>query len=657
VLKGEPDWQALPAETPQSIRVLLRRCLQKDAKQRFRDAGDIRIQIEEAHATPMATVPTAAAPVPSRVLWRWMSLTGLACVLGGGIISGLAVWRMKPAPPQPVSRMVVNLSAGQRLDGLNTPALALSPDGTQLAYVASDSAGPQRLYVRPIDSLEARPIAGTEDASAPFFSPDGQWIGFFAAGKLKKVQISGGAALTLGDVVGNPMGASWGPNDSIVVAPVALGGLSMVSAAGGALQPLTTLKDETSHRWPEFVPGGNAILFTVSSGGAPDDSQIEVQRLDTGERKVLIRGGTYGRYVPTGHLVYYRAGTVMAAPFDLARLAVTGLPAPVLEGVMSSTLNTGAGEFSLSNSGSLVYLPGGPGENDLRMVWVDRKGTAEFLPAPPRAYGSPRLSPDGRFAAVTIGNDVWVYDLVRDTLTRLTFEGRNAAPQFTPDGKRVWYNSARAGAQSIFWKLADGSGPEELLITSTNPRPGSMTPDGRTLLFGDNGPKTASDIWVLPLEGERKPHVFLQTPFGETTPRLSPDGRWVAYLSSESGKNEVYVRPFPGPGGKWQISAEGGQGIAWSPKGNELFYRAGAKMMVVDIRTQPTFSAGKPRLLFETPQAAFQAFGAVGADYSVSADGQRFLMVRPGEQAQTSLTQINVVMNWFEELKRRAPLR
>jgi len=660
VLKGEPDWQALPAETPQSVRVLLRRCLQKDAKQRFRDAGDIRIQIEEAHTIPIATAPTAAAPVPHRVLWRWITLTVLACLLSGGII-GLTVWKMKPAQPRPVSRTVVSLPSGQRLDGLNKPVLALSPDGTQLAYVASDSAGTERLYVRPIDSLEARLLAGTEGASAPFFSPDGQWIGFFAPGKLKKVQISGGGALTLGDVGGNPMGASWGPDDSIVVAPVSAAGLGMVSAAGGAWHPLTTLKGETSHRWPEFLPGGNAILFTVTRGGAPDDSQIDVQRLDTGERKVLIRGGTFGRYVPPGHLVYYRAGTVMAVPFALAQLAVTGPPAPVLEGVMSSTQNSGAGEFSFSNSGSLVYLPGGPRENEVSMAWVDRKGTAQFLPAPPRAYSGPRLSPDGHLAAVTIGNDVWVYDLARGTSTRLTYEGRNAAPNWTPDGKRVFYSSTRTGANSIFWKLADGSGPEELLITSVFPRGGSITPDGRTLLFLDStDPKTGTDLWALPLEGERKPHIFLQTPFSEVAPRHSPDGRWVAYVSNESGRNEIYVRPFPGPGGKWQISTEGGQGIAWSLKGNELFYRTGpqnAKMMVVDVQTQPTFSAGKPRLLFEAPQAAVLPFGGTGPDYSVSADGQRFLMVRPREQAQASLTQINVVMNWFEELKRRVPLR
>jgi serine/threonine protein kinase/Tol biopolymer transport system component len=663
VITKDPDWTLLPATTPQSIRVLLGRCLQKDAKRRLRDAADVHIEIDDALGAPAISAPPPMA-IPLRPVWQ-RALPWAGWLLAVALSAGFAFWTLKSAPaPRPVSRTVVALSQGERLAGLDQRAIALSPDGTQLVYVAIDNSDRQRLYLRAMDSLAGRPISGTEGASGPFFSPDGQWIGFFAEGKLKKVQIRGGLSLVLDDVVGAvSTGGSWGSDDSIVFAPTGTNPLFKVSAAGGARQPLTTFKgSELSHRWPQFLPGGKALLFTVANLGAPDDSRIELQRLDTDERKILVRSGTDGRYSPTGHLVYYRAGTLMAAPFDLGRLEVIGTPVPVLEGVMSSTAGTGAGQFSFSNSGSLLYVAGSAhAQANLNLAWVDRKGAAQPLPAPARPYSYPYLSPDGRLVAVQIGNDIWIYDLNRDTLTRLTFEGRNILPSWTPDGKRVVYSSDKNGTQSLSWRLADGSGPEERLFTGPGlPRPGSFTPDGRSLLYVATDPKTVQDIWVLPLEGgeARKPHVFLQSPFGEFTPFLSPDGRWVAYLSNESGRPEVYVRPFPGPGGKWQISTEGGIGLKWSPKGNELFYRTGPaneKVMVVDIQTQPTFSAGKPRLLFEAPKAAVPPLGGTAADYSVSPDGQRFLMVRTQEQPQTS-TQINVVLNWFEELKQRVPV-
>jgi serine/threonine-protein kinase len=673
ILKTEPDWTLLPANTPHSIRVLLRRCLQKDAKKRFRDAADLQIEIEEALAAPAIGPPQAAA-VPARRLWQ-RAIPWAAGLLAGALIAGFTVWTLKPTPapaPRPVSRAVVTLPQGERL-ALDQPALALSPDGTQLVYVASDSAGTQRLYLRAMDALAGKPLAGTEGASGSFFSPDGQWIGFYAAGALKKVSVSGGATLTLSSPA-RPSGAAWGPNDTIVFGGSGSSqGLLEVPASGGPAHQLTALKEgDAGQLSPEFLPGKKAILFTIATGTTPDDWQIAALRLDTGERKVLVRGGTYGRYAPTGpsaglrtgHLVYYRAGTIMAAPFDVARLEVTGVPAPVLEGVMSLR-NGFAGQYSFSSLGSLVYIPDSSRTRaDLNLVWVDRKGVVQPLPAPPRPYSAAILSPDGRLAAVGIGNDIWIYDLNRDTLTRLTFDGRNINPYWTPDGKRVVYSSDKNGTQSVSWRLADGSGPEEHLFTGPGlPRGGLFTPDGRSLIYSQTGPQTLSDLWVLPLEGTpdaRKPRVFLQTPFNETTPHLSPDGRWLAYVSDESGRYEIYVRPFPGPGGKWQISTEGGQSSTWSPKGNELFYRTGRSnenLMAVDIQTQPTFSAGKPRLLFEAPKAAVQPLAGLATDYSPSPDGQRFLMVRAKEQQQTAATQINVVLNWFEELKQRVPVK
>jgi len=341
-------------------------------------------------------------------------------------------------------------------------------------------------------------------------------------------------------------------------------------------------------------------------------------------------------------------------------LEVKGSASPVVEGVSGNTA-FGAAQFSLSNLGSLAYLPGDPLSVTQTMVWVNRQGVATPLPAPPRAYRAPRLSPDGRLVAVGIGTDVWIYDIPRDTLTRLTFEKNNAgnAASWTPDGKRVVFPSNRMGPQNLFWKPVDGSGPEERLTTSQNvQRASSFSPDGRFHVFSELDPKTGNDLWVLPMEGDRKPRVFLQTPFQERSGQFSPDGRWIAYASDESGRLEVYVRPFPGPGGKWQISTEGGSELAWSPKGKELFYRTGGqkeKMMVVEYQTQPTFGAGKPRLLFEGNYVGGTGGGA-GASYSVSPDGQRFLMLKAPDQAQAALTQINVVLNWFEELKRRVPI-
>jgi serine/threonine-protein kinase len=362
----------------------------------------------------------------------------------------------------------------------------------------------------------------------------------------------------------------------------------------------------------------------------------------------------------------HKGGRLLAVPFDLRRLELSGAAVPILEDVEQGT--GGMSAYSLARDGSLVYVSGGEGgaSQPVTLSWVDRNGTERPLPAPPHRYADPRLSPDGRQVALDIAEagkqDIWLYDLMRDTLTRLTFEGLNLYPAWTPDGKRVAYRSQKAGGYNIFWKPADGSGAEERLPTvgATNQAPQLFSPDDRILGYNELDPKTGWDLWVLPLQGEeRKPQIFLQTPFNERAARLSPDGRWVAYVSDESGSFEVYVRPFPGPGGKWQISTEGAAEVIWSPKGNELFYRTGQqreKLMVVDIQTQPTFSAGKPRQLFEGPYASNAAGVAYNADYAIAPDGQRFLMLKPKEQQQdTALMQINVVLNWSEEVKRRVP--
>jgi len=345
----------------------------------------------------------------------------------------------------------------------------------------------------------------------------------------------------------------------------------------------------------------------------------------------------------------------MAAPFDPQRLMVTGTAVPVVGGVLQSPGN-GAAQYSFSATGSLVYVPGGSQANQSSLVWVNRNGKEEPLAAPAHAYRGPRLSPDGRRIAVGIEEQetqVWLYDLSRETLTRLTFEGNtNYAPVWTPDGKRIAFTSNKEGPSNVFWQLADGSGGLERLTTSEYFQgPFSWSPDGQLLTFLEITPTTGYDISVLHMQ-DRKAQSFLRTPFNESAQSFSPDGRWLVYISDESGRNEIYVQPYPGPGGKWQISTDGGTEPVWNRNGRELFYRSGNKMIAVDIATQPSFAAGKPRILFEEP---YLPTSATSPNYDVTPDGQRFLMLKPTEQALAAPTQINVVLNWFEELKQKVP--
>ena len=686
ILEREPDWQALPPSTPAQVRDLLRRCLQKDSQRRLRDLGDARIEIEEALAPPLevpgaeslkrdsdsghAAVAESEAglkPAKKSTRFRWAAVSTApidkswratavwaAAGLAACIAVGLTVWNLKPAPaPKAVSRLTITLPPGDQLAAQDYPALALSPDGTQLAYVAIRG-GTRQIYLRALDSLEARPLAGTDGANTPFFSPDGQWVGFFAGGKLKKVSVSGGAALTLGNAA-NPRGASWGSQGMIAFSPQNVAVLQQVSDAGGTPQPLTRFeKGDISHRWPEFLPDGKAVLFAAGRSVANwSNAQVVVQSVGTGEGRNLIQAGMYPRYAPSGHLVYAQGGSLIVVPFDPRRLAITGAAVPVVESVLQSTGN-GAAQYSFSATGSLAYVPGGVQATQLGLVWISRDGAEQPLTAPARAYQLPRLSPDARRVAVAIQEQemqVWQYDLSRGSLTRLTFEGNsNQVPAWTRDGKRIAFGSNKEGPMNIFWGPTDGSGGLERLNTSEhNQGPMSWSPDGQLLAFVELNPTTGWDIWVLRM-ADRKAQPFLRTPFNENSPRFSPDGRWLAYISDESGRYEVYVQPYPGPGGKWQISTEGGMEPVWNPNGRELFYRTENKMMAVDISTQSSFSAGKPRLLFSEP---YLPTPIVPANYDVSPDGQRFLMLKPAEQ--TAATQINVVLNWFEELKQKVP--
>jgi Tol biopolymer transport system component len=632
---------------PPSLDRLVRLCLAKEPDARWQSAGDLCRELKWIKES--ASKPTQHSPQPSRRVLPWVAAALMSAAVGA------VVWMWRPVPTQPVSRLTISLPPGHRLAALDQPVIAIAPDGKNLVYVAIDGSSPQQLFLRPLDTLEARPIAGTEGAMSPFFSPDGGWIGFFGDGKLKKVPVNGGSVVTLANVL-SPGGASWSSRGTLAFQWWSASVLQQLSQEGGTPQPLTQLgKEDLFHRWPEFLPDGRAVLFASTPNSSTwNNARIAVQPVGTGDRKHLAQGGTQPRYAATGHLLYAQGGTLMAAPFDAHRLAVRGAGVRAVEGVMQSTLS-GAAQYTVSSTGTLVYLAGGLRGSESRLAWVGRNGEEQLLPADPHTYQFPRLSPDGRRVAVSIADEeshIFVYDVPRDTFTRLTFEGNaNASFAWSPDGQRIAFRSDREGIQNLFWQASDGSGAVERLTTGDYPHsPNSFSRDGRLLAFVEQTPETARDIWVLNL-ADRKAQPFLRTSYEETAPQFSPDGKWLAYSSDESGRREIYVQPYPpGPGGKWQISTDGGQEPVWNPEGGELFYRSLKKIMAVDIDTESGFAPGAPRLLFEGP---YLPTAASFPFYDVTPDGERFLMLKPVE-TEASPTHINVVLNWFEELKQKS---
>jgi serine/threonine-protein kinase len=657
ILGREPDWQALPVRTPPRIRDLLRRCLQKDHTRRLRDIGDARIEIEEALAQPVATTvaPTGAGqPRRSSRALPW----GLAAL--ATVVAVSAIWIRRPASSQAptIRRFAVSLPMTQPtgpLATLSAATIVLSPDGSRFVYVARRS-GDTELRLREMNRLEEAPIPGTAGGVAPFFSPEGRRIGFSARGKLKTVDLSSGDLVTLCDSRW-PLGGSWAPDESILFVPGSAAGIWRVSARGGEPRVVAApdyAEGERSYRFPEVLPGGRAVLYTLirtRGGSASPDTSIAVLELSAGKRRVLVESGSNAHYAATGHLVYARAGALLAVPFDLAKLEVTGPPKPAGEEILTD-LGSAAAQFSLSSDGTLVYVPAGIQAARSNVVWVDREGVAEPVTPTPRLYGHLSVSPDGQRIALAIaegGNtDVWVLDLDRGSLTRLTSDAAlDLRPIWTPNGERVTFASNRAGPTDLYWTKADGSEPEKALLAAPLAQsPTSWSPDGRQLVYTEEDLRTGFDLWVLTLDGRRTP--FLRTPFDERGATFSRDGRWLAYTSNESSRDEIYVRPFPGPGQKWQISTEGGSDPVWARNGRDLFYRSGDKMMAVAISTTPTFQAQKPRVLFEGEYERPDPL----TSYDVAPDG-RFAMVR-GE-TQSALSPLHVVLNWFEELRRRVP--
>ncbi len=559
-------------------------------------------------------------------------MTGAA--LGALLWGTLGSSRATTEASGPPARFVVPLLGDTRFVATDFPTLAISPDGAIVAYTATRGDRTQ-LFLRPLNGHEATPVPGSANAVSPFFSPDSQWIAFFADGKLKKMPVAGGPPVSVCDATIG-FGGTWGSDDTIVFAPAPGSPLWRVPAAGGTPVRLTQLdaeRGEFSHRWPEFLPDGRTVLFTIGVQGSWDDAEIVAESIDTGSRQRLVDGGTHPRYLSSGHLLYVRHGSAWVVPFDAERLSVSGLPARVLDDVLVSF--DGAGQLSVSPRGTVVYITGSAFEPPRRLITLDGFGATSPLAAEPRAYAGPRVSPEGRRIVVSIAGaaeEVWLYDVGSGRLEQLTFESVNRAPIWTPDGKRITFSSNRAGTLNLFLMDADGLTTPERLTTSDNLQlPGAWSPDGAVLAYVEHHPQTGRDIWLLRHEDRnRQGEPFADSTFDETAPAFSPDGRWIAYVSNQSGRNEIYIRAVQAQSQATMISREGGSEPMWSREGRELFYRAGNRLMGVNFIAGTPPRLGAARVVFEGP---FEPGTADRANYDVGAGLQQFVMLAGSGQS------------------------
>ncbi len=637
----------LRESVPPYVETAVLKGLAKVPADRFQTAA----QFVDALARPgwagtlATTAPDAAAAGPGRTGRRAVRDVAPWAVVG--LATGLALWvsvRPRPDPPaRPVARFTLVLPPGAPLSDFVGPTVALSPDGSRIIYVSSVPTGSQ-LVSRRLDELESVPLVGPQNARNPFFSPDGRWVAYFSGSRLYKLPLAGGPASLVADVPGLAFGATWGETDTIVLR--ADRGLMAVAAAGG--EPRLLLQADTSrgesYLFPHYLPDGKVLLLQIRSQGM---DRLGALTLATGKLTRFEQPGSNPRYVSSGYVVVAtRRGTLLAVPFDASRLEITGSAVPVADGVVVGP--GGGARMGMSRDGAFAYVTGPLVQREL--VLVDRAGKARALPAEPQAYIAPRLSPDGRRIAVEVAepdfvnSDVWLYDIAQHTRTRLTFDQTGHRPIWTPDGRRIVYSRGQFSQGDLYWIPADGTGPaQSLLVAPEDQWAGDVTPDGRTLLFRSGGAGPVRSIHTLPLQGPRTPRVFLANQFDNHSPALSPDGHWVAYVSNESGRLEVYVRPFPGPGGRWQVSLAGGTEPVWAGNGRELFYRNGTRMMVAAIALHPTFTVGARRVLFEGNYLNDPVYRS----YDVTRDGRSFVLVR----SPKPLGDFIVVLNWFDQLR------
>lgn len=633
---------------------MINHCLEKDPESRFHSASDLAFTLE-AISSGSGSTQTVAIPAltPRRMTRREMifgSVAAVAVVSAVALAVALLVPYFRHAPSE--ARAVRFFINPPEKAGFGP--FAISPDGLRLAFIASDGSGKALLWVRPLDSPNAQPLSGTEEAIYPFWSPDSRFIGFFAGGKLKRIELSGGTVQTLcGAAI--PRGGSWSSSGVIVFGPSPNEPLYQVPATGGPPAALTKLepsRQEASHRWPHFLPDGRHFLYSVLGG--PQSQGIYVTSLDGKKNERLLNiPNSIAMYAAPGYLLFRRESTLMAQAFDVDKLQLTGESFPVAEQV-GFDLGTFQTYFSVSQTGVLAYSAATGGKTQL--TWMDRGGKEIGLVAQPANYIRPSLSPDGKRVAVDgsdlQGNrDVWLVDLASGNPTRFTFDpGQDLFAVWSPDGSRIVFGSDREGPRSLYQRSATGASKEELLLkTDFNAYPADWSSDGRYIVYVINDPKTKIDVWVLPLFGDQKPFPFALTEASERGPRFSHDGRWLAYISDESGINQVYVESFPASGGKWQVSTSGGYHVEWRHDGKELFYvSADRKMMAVDIRAEgASFEAGAPKTLFDL---RVPIFTASQAQFAVTGDGQKFLIANTfGENRSEPIT---VTLNWTADLKR-----
>ena len=664
VLKADPDWQALPLVTPAAVRRLLTRCLRKDPKDRLQAIGDARIEIGELLSGVME--PVTMTSIVDAPWWRRVAIPA-AAALAMSLATAAIVWfavQSTIARPR-VSRFVIAPPTDAAFSmSVTSRDVAMTPDGSRLLYVGANGT---TLFVRPLDQLEATPLVRGSALHDPFVSPDGQWVGFFdGLQTLKKVAITGGPALFVtNELVDLANGATWMADGTIIFADADFG-LKRISADGrpAVLTRPDPTRGEARHVWPERLPGGQAVLFTVTpTTGGSDAASIAVLDVRSGRLTILLRGGTHAQYSPSGHLVYAAAGTLRAVPFDLSRLTVVGPSSLVVP--QARTTAGGGVDAGLAADGTLVYVAGGSLNGLARtLVWVDRQGRETPIGAQPHSYFFPRLSPDGSRIAVQVADqniNIWTWDLTGKTLQRVTSEGTDVTPVWTSDGRRVMFSSRRTGTFNLFSQAADGIGTAERLTENPSIQVASaVSPDGtRVILTQRSSPTAGEDVMALRLDGTHQILPLVQTPFNERNGIVSPDGRWLAYEADDSGSFEIHVRPFPAVNSaRWQVSTSGGTQPLWSASGQELFYIApDGALMRVAVATGSAWTVGAPAKLLEGRYVTNQV-GIFQRNYDIAADGQRFLMIKaPGGDATGVPPQIVVVQHFDEELKRLVPAK
>jgi Tol biopolymer transport system component len=646
----EPVSQVQPT-SPAALEHVVKTCLEKNPEERFQTAHDVKVQLKWI-ATGGAE-PRASKPMPKfpRLGWIVAGAAVVALILAAGYF-------LFAGHTGPVVRSFIESPSGTTFIAMapSSGPPAISPDGTRLVFSARDEQSKVLLYVRPLSALTAQPLPGTDDASYPFWSPDSREIGFFAAGKLRKIDASGGPPQILCDAnIGR--GGAWSKTGVIVFAPGPSDPLLQVSAEGGKPEPASKLditRGENSHRWPDFLPDGRHFLFWARSSRGAQEHTLYVGSLGSLDAKVLMKSESMAIYVPD-YLLSMRGQTLMAQPFNVRSLATTGAPVAIAEHVaVNSTSNHPV--FSASQTGTLVYQSGNAQEG-WRLTWVSRDGKQTGAFPELEAYVDPAISPDGKRLAVGVlnsqgGGDVWIFDLQRSTKTRLTFgPAIQRFPKWSADGKTIYYGSNVKGAYHTYSKAADGSGGEQVVIEGDESfaYPESVSPDQRYLAYMrlSTDQKTGTDIWALPLEGERKPFPVVQSAFDDRDAEISPDGRWMAYSNTESGRSEVYVTAFPGGGAKWQASSNGGEVPKWRRDGKELFFLdLTGNLMAVDVNAD----ANAVRL--GSAHVLFRAAGvrAATGPYAVTADGKKFL-INSGAVKEENLP-LTLVQNWTAEVKK-----